>query len=70
MSTLEITELCKALPPDKREEVADFARFLLARQQDTRWEASLADLKARPRLDAFVRDSAADPDEALELRRL
>ncbi|MCX6875234.1 MAG: DUF2281 domain-containing protein [Verrucomicrobia bacterium] len=70
MSTLEIAELCEALPPDKREEVADFARFLLARQQNTRWEASLADPKARPRLDAFVRESAADADEALDLHRL
>ncbi len=31
MSAAEFAELCVALPPDKREEVADFARFLLAR---------------------------------------
>jgi len=31
MSALNIAELCEALPPEKREEVADIARFLLAR---------------------------------------
>jgi hypothetical protein len=70
MSALEIAELCDALPPEKREEVADFARFLLARQQDERWEALIADPKTRPRLDAFLRESAAEADEALDLRRL
>ncbi|HSP43468.1 MAG TPA: hypothetical protein VLO11_11400 [Luteolibacter sp.] len=70
MSASEIAELCDALPPDKREEVADFARFLLARQQDERWEAILADATPRPRLDAFLRESAAEADEALDLKRL
>jgi hypothetical protein len=41
MSASEIAELCAALPPGKREEVADFARFLLARQNDARWESKL-----------------------------
>lgn len=70
MSATEIAELCDALPPDKREEVADFARFLLARQQDERWEAVIADPKPRPRLDAFLRESATEADEALDLKRL
>jgi hypothetical protein len=70
MSALEIAELCEALPPDKREEVADFARFLLARSQDEHWEAILADPQARPRLDAFLRDSVAEADAHLDLRRL
>lgn len=70
MSATEIAELCEALPPDKREEVADFARFLLTRQQDERWESILADPKSRPRLDAFLRESAAEADEALDLKRL
>jgi hypothetical protein len=67
---LEIAELCDALPPEKREEVANFARFLLARQQDEQWETRIADPKQRPRLDAFLRESAAEPDEALDLRHL
>lgn len=70
MSALEIAELCDALPPEKREEVADFARFLLARQQDERWEAILADGKSRPRLDAFLRESAAEKEEGFDLNRL
>ena len=70
MSATEIAELCDALPPDKREEVADFARFLLARQQDERWEAVIADPNPRPRLDAFLRESATEADEAIDLKRL
>jgi hypothetical protein len=70
VSATEIAELCAALPPDKREEVADFARFLLARQQDERWEAIIADPKPRPRLDAFLRESASEADGALDLERL
>ena len=59
MSALEIAELCEALPPERREEVAAIARYLLARQHDARWEAILAEPKTRPRLDAFVRESIA-----------
>ena len=70
MSATEIAELCDALPPEKREEVADFARFLLSRQEDDRWEAIIADPKPRPRLDSFLNDSAAEASEALDLKRL
>lgn len=70
MSALEIAELCDALPPEKREEVADFARFLLARQEDQQWEILIADPKPRPRLDAFLRESAGEVDQPLDLRRL
>ncbi len=70
MSATEIAELCDALPPEKREEVVDFARFLLARQQDERWEAILADPKPRPRLDAFLRESAKEVAETLDIKRL
>lgn len=70
MSTIELVKLCDALPPEMREEVADFARFLLSRQQDERWEAIIDDPKPHPRLDAFLRESAAEGDEALDLRNL
>lgn len=70
MSTSEIAELCDALPPDKREEVADFARFLLTRQNDSRWENLLDDPRPRQRLDAFLRKSAAEESEPPDLRRL
>lgn len=70
MSSTEIAELCDALPPEKREEVADFARFLLARQNDARWETLIEDPRPRPRLDAFLSQSAAEASEPLDLRRL
>lgn len=63
MSATDIAKLCEALPPDKREEVADFARFLIARQDDERWERILEDPAPWPRLEAFLRDSAAEGSE-------
>lgn len=70
MSATEITELCEALTPEKREDVADFARFLLARQDDASWETRIDDPSPRPRLDAFLRESADEESEPLDLRRL
>lgn len=70
MSSTEIAELCDALPPEKREEVADFARFLLARQNDARWETIIDDPRPRPRLDAFLGQSATEAAEPLDHRRL
>ncbi len=69
-ATAEIIKVCEALPPDKQAELADFARFLLARQDDEAWEQRLADPKARPRLDAFLRESATEGDEPLDPKRL
>ena len=70
MSALEIAELCESLPPDKREEVADFARFLLARQQDASWDAIVENPTTRPKLDAFLRESALEAAEPFDLKRL
>jgi hypothetical protein len=69
-ATEEIIRVCEALPPDKQTEVADFARFLLVRQEEEAWERVLADQKPRPRLDAFLRESAAEGDEPLDITRL
>jgi hypothetical protein len=69
-TTEEIIRVCEALPADKQTELADFARFLLARQDDEAWERLIAYPQARPRLDAFLRDSAAEGDEPLDLNRL
>ena len=52
-ATEEIIEVCGALPPEKREEVADFAKFLLARQGDERWEQTINDPRPLPKLEAF-----------------
>lgn len=70
MSTLEIVELLESLPPEKREEVTDFARFLLSRQQDERWKTLIDTPQPRPRLDAFLREVAKEGSEAFAPRRL
>lgn len=64
--TEEIIEACKSLPEEKQAELADFARFLLARQQDEAWERSLGDPQPRPRLEKFLRESATEGDEPLD----
>ena len=69
-TTEEIMRVCEALPADKESELAGISRFLLARQDDDAWERRLAFPEARPRLDAFLRDSAAEGDEPLDPDRL
>lgn len=68
--TQELIRICEALPEGKRTEVADFARFLLAQQDDERWEQLLASPQRRPKLDAFLRASAAEPETPLDQSRL
>ncbi|HSU56112.1 MAG TPA: hypothetical protein VLT36_18790 [Candidatus Dormibacteraeota bacterium] len=69
-ATEEIVRVCEALPAEKQTEVADFARFLLARYDDEAWERIISNPKPKPRLEAFLRDSAAEKDSALDLDRL
>jgi hypothetical protein len=69
-ATDEIIRVCEALPPEKQTEVADFARFLLSRQDDARWEELLDYPGPRPKLEAFLRESAAEPAEPLGPQRL
>jgi hypothetical protein len=68
--TRELIEICEQLPAAKRVEVADFARFLLARQSDERWEQIIADPKPRPRLDEFLKASKAEGSEPMDTDRL
>lgn len=56
----EIMQVCEALPADKQSQLADFARFLLARQDEEAWESRIDYPKTRPRLDAFLHDAAAE----------
>ena len=58
--TQELILLCEQLPEAQRAEVADFARFLLARQADERWEQIIASPAPRPRLNAFLEESARE----------
>ncbi len=73
-ATAEIVRLLEALPEEKRMEVMDFARFLLHRGEhpdDLAWEKRLADPSRRPKLEAFLQQSAAEGDDApLDLNRL
>jgi len=69
-TTEEIMRVCEALPSDKQSELADFARFLLSREEEEAWERRLAYPETRPRLDAFLRDSAAEGEEPLDPERL
>ena len=66
----EIIQVCQALPADKQAELVDFARFLLARQEDQAWESRIDSTERCPRLEAFIRESAAEGDEPLDLKRL
>jgi hypothetical protein len=69
-TTEDILRVCEALPPEKRIEVADFARFLLAQQSDDRWEQLLSYPDPRPKLDAFLRESAQEADAPLDQKKL
>jgi len=64
--TQDLIRICEQLPEDKQTEVADFARFLLAKEGDDQWEQMIADAKPRPKLDAFLRESAAEPASPLD----
>jgi len=68
--TEELLSICEQLPEAKRVEVADFARFLLAREADERWEQIIAEPKPRPKLEAFLKESAGEASEPLNLNRL
>jgi hypothetical protein len=72
--TEEIIRLCEALPADKRAEVADFARSLLARTDhpdDRAWEQVLNDPRPLPKLEEFMKQSAGEgQDVPLDLKRL
>ena len=69
-TTAELIQVCEALPPAKQAELADFARFLLACLDDEAWQDRIASPQPRPRLERFLRDSAAETDEPLDPSRL
>ena len=68
--TQELIRICEQLPESKRAEVADFARFLLAREGDERWEQIIQSPAPRPKLEAFLKESKQEPTEPLDLDRL
>ena len=68
--TQELIRVCEQLPEDQRVEVADFARFLLAKHEDDAWEKSIADPKPRPKLDEFVKAALGEGSEPLDVDKL
>lgn len=68
--TKELVDICERLPEAQRVEVADFARFLLARNEDAAWEQTLTDGKQRPRLEEFLKASKAEGSDPMSLERL
>jgi hypothetical protein len=68
--TQELIRICEQLPQARRAEVADFARFLLAREADERWEQIIASPARRTKLDAFLQESAKEAAEPLDPNRL
>jgi hypothetical protein len=68
--TQDLIGICERLPAAKRVEVVDFARFLLERAGDERWEQIIADPTPRPKLDEFIRAALADGSEPLDVDQL
>ena len=73
--TQELVAVAERLPPDKRVAVAEFARFLLARESksddaDAAWERALDAPQPRPKLAAFLGHSRAEGSEQLNFYRL
>jgi hypothetical protein len=70
VETQELLSICEQLPAAKRIEVADFARFLLAREGDQRWEQIIAETHPRTKLKHFLEESAKEASEPMDLDRL
>ena len=80
--TEELVAVAEQLSPGRRAEVADFARFLLSREQegqpgkeaeedgDAAWERIIADPRPRPKLEAFLEASRAEGSEPMDLDKL
>ena len=68
--TQELIRICESLPDAERAEVADFARFLLAKRDNDAWERTLDDARPRPKLDEFIRAAMAEGSEPLDVDKL
>ncbi len=67
-----IAEETATLPLERQNEILDFVLFVKQRlrDDDEAWERTLADGRARPRLDAFLRAAAIEGEEPLDPARL
>jgi hypothetical protein len=68
--TQDLIRIYEQLSERQRAEVADFARFLLAKREDDAWERSIADSTPRPKLGEFVRKSLAEGSDPLDAERM
>ncbi|MDB6020932.1 MAG: hypothetical protein JWQ04_789 [Pedosphaera sp.] len=68
--TEELVRICEGLPVEKRIEVADFARFLAARQDEERWERLIGYQHQRPKLNVFLRESNDERETLMKMNRL
>jgi hypothetical protein len=65
--TEELVTICEHLPPQKVEELVDFARFLqqqAASEGDKQWERIVNDPRPRTKLDAFATQSLHEGEAA------
>lgn len=75
----ELVRISEELPPQKADQLLDFARFLKQQAQvdaaegegDAAWEGIIKDARPRPKLAAFVKEALAEGEaEPLDLKRL
>jgi len=71
-----IAEEAATLPPEKQSAVLDFVLFVKQRAEadaigdgDELWERIIADPRPRPKLEAFLREAAAEGEEPLDFNR-
>ncbi|MEO8351107.1 MAG: hypothetical protein ABI680_05210 [Chthoniobacteraceae bacterium] len=73
-----IAEEAASLPPERLSAVLDFVLFERQRvaaeqsgeDSDAAWERTLADARPRPKLEAFMKATAAEGDEPMDVARL
>jgi hypothetical protein len=68
--TQELIHICEQLPESQRAEVTDFARFLLAKQEDAAWERSLGESRPHPKLRDFAKGALAEGSGPLDPEKM
>ena len=66
----EAADLIESLPPEKTQEVLDFARSLSEKASDDAWEKSLSNPKARENFERFAKEALREPAEPLDPEKM
>lgn len=66
----EAADLVESLPPEKAQEVLDFARSLAEKASDDAWAKSLSNPKAREIFERFAKDALREPPEPLDPEKM